>query len=95
MSEGFKFTINPEESNEIGIGNYPKGHECVFLIKTVLVENDDAKLTFQASEIEKVGGNIAIPNNLNGASPMYKAGMGALDKNKAVFTRPTIEPYVS
>lgn len=94
MKDGFTFTLTPEESRQLGLGAYPRGHECVFLVKAVVTKNENATATLQAVEIEKVGTDE--PPALVGTSPMYKAGMGhTTDKNGVQFTRPTIEPYVS
>jgi hypothetical protein len=67
------------------------------MVRATLVKNDDATLTFQAVEIEKVGGNMPLSSDEVGASPMYKAGMGysKTDKDKVMYVRPTTEPYVS
>jgi hypothetical protein len=95
--EGFKFTITPAEANQLGLGNYEEGHECMFMVKAVLIKNDNATLTFCASEIEKVG--VDKPMDIpEGSSPMHKSGMGMkmgpVDKNKIQYVRPTTEAYV-
>jgi hypothetical protein len=98
LTDGFKFTVTPKESAQLGIGNYETGHECMFMVKASLIKNDNATLTFQANEIEKVGTDkpMDIPK---GSSPMYKSGMGMkmgpVDKNKVQYVRPTTEAYVS
>lgn len=94
MREGFTFTVTPEESTQLGLGNYPSGHECTFMVKAQLKKNDNATLTFQATEIDKVGVD-AIPTDLVGASPMYKAGMSPAEKKPVQYMKMATEPYVS